>query len=271
MKFIARPLEILFAALFLLITQGVFWPPISYLSKKAAPLDASDPISATAHAVLILFLVVVTVARWPAMLDAARRAWLLLLLALAYLSAFWSDAPELVLRRATTLAATTLFAIYLVVRFEIPGLVSMLVKLNALAVAASFAVMAVAPQLGLSGTEDYPNAWRGIHTAKNVLGSMSGFGVIIAVYALWRGYGSRVIAAVLVPADLLLLYLSQSATPVIVLFAAAYAAVVAGAFRQRTGAGFAAGSACSSWGSSAPVCSRSDGPRASRCSAAARP
>lgn len=242
MKFITQPIEILFAAVFILITQGVFWPPLSYLSGKAAPLDASDPISATAHAVLILFLAVVGVVRWPAMRDAGRSAWLLLLLVgLAYLSAFWSDAPELVLRRATTLGATTLFAIYLAARFEMERLVAMLVKLGALAASASLVVMAVTPQLGLSGNVDYPSAWRGIYTAKNILGSMCGFGVIIAAYALWRGYGSRLIAAALVPADLLLLYMSQSATPLTLLLAAAYAAIVAAAFRQRSGAGFVAG------------------------------
>jgi O-antigen ligase len=242
MKFIAQPLEILFAAVFLLIIQGVFWPPISYLSTKAAPLDASDPISATAHWLLIGFLVAVVAAHWPAMRDAVRSAWLLLLLVgLAYLSAFWSDAPELVLRRATTLAGTTLFAIYLAARFELARLVAMLVLLNAAAAIGSFVVIAIAPQLGMSGNVDYPNAWRGIYTAKNILGSMCGFGVIIAVYALWRGYGSRLIAAALVPANLLLLYLSQSATPLIVLLVAAYVATAASAFRIRGSAGFVTG------------------------------
>ena len=242
MQLIGRQLEILFTALFLLMMQGVFWPPLSYLSKVQGALDASDPLSAAAHAGLILFLVVVSLARPRQMLEGVRIAWpIIILLGLAYLSAFWSDAPELVLRRATTLAATTLFAIYLACRFDLGRLVSLLVKLNACAVVASIVVVAVAPRLGLSGSEDYPNAWRGVFTAKNALGSMSAFGAMIALYALWRGYGPRLIAAALIPANLLLLYMAQSATPIVLLFAASYVAVVASAFRRGNGAGFLVG------------------------------
>ena len=147
-----------------------------------------------------------------------RSAWpVLALVALAYLSAFWSDAPDLVLRRATTLAITTLFAIYLIVRFDLGRLVAMLVKFNALAVVGSFAVAAVAHHLAVCGSIDYPTAWRGVYTAKNTLGGMSAFGILVAVYALRHGYGSRLIAAAVIPGNIALLYLSQSATPLMLL------------------------------------------------------
>jgi O-antigen ligase len=242
MKFVLRPLEVLFVALFLLVCQGVFWTPTSYLNMRETALDASDPSSAVMHVLLILFLLVVSAVYWREMIEAALRGWLLLLLVgMAYLSAFWSDAPDLVVRRATTLAATMLFGVYLVSRFEMPQLVALLVKLNLFAALASFAVMAVAPQLGLSGLEDYPIAWRGIYNSKNVLGAHSASGIILALYALWRGYGPRTFAAALIPADLILLYMSQSKTPVVMMLVVAYVALAASAFNRRDGAGFIAG------------------------------
>jgi O-antigen ligase len=205
-------------------------------------LDATDSSNTIAYAMFGMFLVVVAILRRDEMLGGLRSAWpALALVALAYLSAFWSDVPNLVLRRATTLAITTVFAVYLVSRFDLGRLVAMLVKLNAVAVVGSFAVAAVSHKLAVMGTIDYPTAWRGVYTSKNTLGGMSAVGIVIAVYALWRGYGSRLIAAAVIPGNMALLYLSQSATPIMLLLVTAYVAVTASAFRKRNAIGFAAG------------------------------
>jgi exopolysaccharide production protein ExoQ len=243
MKFIATRLEILVCLAFLWVAAGILWPPLSYFAKtQTLPLDASDPTSTVAHAIFAGFLAVVAIARREEMLRGLRSAWpILLLVVLAYLSAFWSDAPELVLRRATTLAVTTVFAVYLIGRFDWPRLIAILVKFNALAVIGSFLMAAVAYRFAIGGSIDYPTAWRGVYTAKNTLGGMSAFGIIIALYALRHGYGSRLIALAVIPANLLLLYLSQSATPLMLLLAAGYVAVAASAFRRRSAAGFAIG------------------------------
>jgi exopolysaccharide production protein ExoQ len=243
MKFIATRLEILMSWAFLWICTGIFWPPLSYFKMAPTPrLDASDATNLIAYALFAGFLALAAVFRRKDMLRGLRLAWpIFALLALAYLSAFWSDAPELVLRRATTLAITTLFAVYLIVRFEFGRLVSMLVKLNAIAVLGSFAMAALAHRLAVDGSIDYPTAWRGVYSAKNSLGAMSAFGTILAVYALRHGYGSRLLAAAVIPANLVLLYLAQSATPLMLLAAAAYVAILASAFRQRNAGGFAIG------------------------------
>jgi exopolysaccharide production protein ExoQ len=243
MKFMATRLEVLISLAFLWIVSGIFWPPFSYFNKGAAVrLDASDPSNTVAYAVFAAFLAAVAIVRRHDMVRGLRSAWpVLALVALAYLSAFWSDAPDLVLRRATTLAITTLFAVYLIVRFDLGRLVAMLVQLNAVAVVGSFAVAAVAHHLAVMGSIDYPTAWRGVYTSKNTLGGMSATGILIAVYALRHGYGSRLIAAAVIPGNFVLLYLSQSATPLMLLLVTAYAVVTAMAFRQRNAGGFAIG------------------------------
>jgi exopolysaccharide production protein ExoQ len=244
MKFLSTRFEVLVSIGFLFIVEAIFWPPVSYFTKTTVAFDASDPVNLVAHSGLLAFLAIVIVVRREQMLAALRAAWLVVLLAvLAYLSAFWSAAPDLVFRRATTLSITTLFAIYLAVRFEMGELVAILVKVNAFAAVSSLVVLAVAPRLGSGASMEYPEAIRGAYLDKNTLGAMSAAGIIIAFYA-WRvGYGSRLIAAALIPADILLLYVSQSATAIIITLAAAYVAVAAGAFRRRDALGFTAGAA----------------------------
>lgn len=242
MKFICSQLEVVVSVLFLFVIEGIFWPPVSYFTKTTAAFDAADPVNTAVHAALLGFLAVVLVTRRQEMLAALRASWLVLaLVALAYLSVFWAPAPELVLRRSTTLAVTTLFAIYLAVRFEMGRLVAILVGINAVAVAASFILLAAVPSLAHDANMEYPNALRGVYSAKNALGGMCAAGIIVAFYAWRRGYGSRLIAALLIPANLLLLYLSESATALIVTLAAGYAAMTASAFRRRDGFGFVVG------------------------------
>jgi exopolysaccharide production protein ExoQ len=242
MKFIGSRLEILISVIFIVFFQGIFWPPNSYILDPTMPLDASDPYSSSASAALIGFLAVVCFARREELLPLLRPAWpIFALLAFAFVSAFWADAPFLVVRRATTLAATTLLGLYLLARFDMAQLVSILVKVSAFAAVASFIVMAVAPNLGVQGGVDYPNAWRGAFSSKNTLGMMCAFGTIFAVYALWNGYGSRLIAAAVIPANMVLLHFAQSGTPTVVLLAATYTSLVLMAFRRRSGLGLVCG------------------------------
>lgn len=242
MKFICSQLEVAISVLFLFVVESIFWPPLSYLTKATATFNKADPLNTAVHAALLGFLSIVGVVRRREMLAALRASWpVLALVALAYLSALWAAAPELVLRRSTTLAVTTLFAIYLAVRFEMGRLVAILVMINAAAVAASFGLLAFVPSLAHDANMEYPNALRGVYSAKNTLGGMSAAGIIFAFYAWRRGYGPRLIAALLIPANFLLLYLSQSATALIVTLAAGYVALTASAFRRRDAVGFVFG------------------------------
>ena len=243
MNFISRQIEVLVSVAFLCITQTIFWPPVSYFANKNAPtFDTSDPLNLAVHVGLLGFLAIVMVTRRHEMLAALRVAWfVILLVALAYLSAFWSPAPDLVLRRATTFAITTLFAVYLAARFDLGRIVAMLVVINAFAAAGSLVELAVARDLATNATFDYPHAVRGVFSDKNTLGGLMALGIIVAFYAWRRGYGSSVLASVVIPANLLLLYLSQSATALVVTAAGAYVALTASAFRLRSAIGFVAG------------------------------
>ena len=61
--------------------------------------------------------------------------WLVALLAWVFVSALWSDAPEITVRRAVALFATTIFGVYVAERFTLKQQMSMLiVALSAVAV-----------------------------------------------------------------------------------------------------------------------------------------
>jgi O-antigen ligase len=241
MKLLAHHLDRLAVFIFLIIAEGVFWPPEAYFSGTPNQLPTSDPYSTTFNAVLISFLAVACLARAQAVGTVLRSAWPILpLLALAYLSALWSIAPEVVVIRATKIAATALFGIYLIGRGDMGSLISLFVKVNLVAVGASFLVAVVVPGLAHSTDPNYAHAWRGAFTDKNDLGMTAALGTLFASYAFRSRCGSRWLSGVAIPGNLLLLYLSDSRTPLLLFLGCLYVAVLASTLRRRSGAGLAA-------------------------------
>jgi exopolysaccharide production protein ExoQ len=241
MRVLARHFDQLAVFILLIISEGVFWPPEAYFSGAPDQVPTSDPYSTAFNAVLIAFLAVACLVRADTVGPLLRSAWPMLpLLALAYLSAYWSPAPDVVLLRATKIAATAMFGIYLLSRGDMANLVALFVKANLVAVAASFLVAAVAPGLALSTNTEYLRAWRGAFTDKNELGMITALGTLFAIYAFRNRYGSRWLSGVAIPANLLLLYLSDSRTPLLLFVICLYVAFFASTLRRRSGAGLAA-------------------------------
>lgn len=242
MKVLAHRVEQLAVLVLLILAEGVFWPPDQYLGSNQADLFAKDPYNTGLYAALIAFLAMACSGRAGAILRLLRSAWPLLpLLALAYLSAFWSSAPDVVVVHATKVAAMALFGIYLLGRSDMPGLVALFVKASLVAAAASFLVAAIAPGLELSTDVSYPHAWRGAFTNKNELGISAALGIVFAVHAFGNRYGPRLLSGIAIPANVVLLYLSDSITSQLMLPAALYVALLGSAFRRHSGAGLVAG------------------------------
>jgi O-antigen ligase len=241
MKILARHFDQLAVFILLIISEGVFWPPEAYFSGAPDQLPTSDPYSTAFSAALFGFLAVACLLRADTVGPLLRTAWPMLpLLVLAYLSAYWSPVPDVVLVRATKIAATALFGIYLLGRGDMADFVALFVKVNLVAVAASFLVAAIDPSLALSTNAEYLNAWRGAFTDKNELGMITALGTLFAIYAFRNRYGSRWLSGVAIPTNLLLLALSDSRTPLLLFLVCLYVAFFAGALRRRSGAGMAA-------------------------------
>jgi len=228
---------------FLVLFAGIMWPPDAYFSgAMVTPQGSSNIYDFLEFASLVPFLLVGFFVWRRDVPQLVWCAWPVLALALfAFLSAYWSDDPSLVVRRAGTVTLSTLFGIYLVARGDFAGLVATLVKVYALAATASFVAIVLLPQAATVTGDYYTHAWRGAFTDKNELGMACGEALILAVYAFRRRYGPRWLAAGVIAAYLVLLYGSQSKTPIVFMMAALYAAMVVLALRRRSAAGLVIG------------------------------
>ena len=229
--------------LFLVVFAGIMWPPNTYFSgEMLTPQGASNIWDFMEFALLLPFL---ALGFLSCRRDAPRLAiwaWPVLALAVfAFLSAFWSDAPALVVRRAGTVTATALFGVYLAARGDLGDLVASLVKVYAIAAIASFIAIALLPQAATVTGDYYTHAWRGAFTDKNELGMACAVALILSAYAYRRRYGPRWLAGFNIAAFLVLLYGSESKTPVVVMLAALYAAFLVLALRRRSGVGLVVG------------------------------
>jgi exopolysaccharide production protein ExoQ len=243
MPWLMGRLESFITFFFLVTIAQICWPPDTYFLSLTS-VDYSQPhlYDTLATSGLYGFLAVVGFVHRRTMSRLLRCAWpILALTLLALLSAYWSDDPLLVIRRTGSVLATTLFGIYLVARTDLGELTALLVKLYALAAAAAFAIFAVAPKLVLANNEVYTTAWQGAFIDKNELGMACALGVLFSVYALRRGYGPRLLAIFTIIASIVLLGLSQSRTPIVVIVAVGYVALVCAALRRRSGIGLIVG------------------------------
>jgi exopolysaccharide production protein ExoQ len=229
--------------LFLVVFAGIMWPPDTYFTGgPIIPQGGSNIWDFLEFALLLPFLVLGFLACRREAPRLAVWAWPVLALALfAFLSAFWSDDPALVVRRAGTGTASTLFGVYLAARGDLAALIATLVKVYAIAAIASFAAITLLPQAGTVTGDYYTHAWRGAFTDKNELGMASAEAIILSVYAYRRRYGPRWLAGFTIACFLVLLYGSQSKTPVVVMMAALYAAFLVLALRRRSGVGLVVG------------------------------
>lgn len=237
------PLERLATFMFLVLFTGIMWPPDAYFAgQMMTPQGASNIYDFSEFAILMAFLVFGLLACRRELPQLLWWAWpALALAAFAFMSAYWSDDPSLVVRRAGTVTLSTLFGIYLVGRGDFGWLIATLVKIFALAAIASFFAIAFLPQAATVTGDYYTHAWRGAFTDKNELGMVCGEALIFALYAWHKRLGPRWIAGFVIAAYLALLYGSQSKTPIVFMTAALYAALVVMALRRRSAAGVITG------------------------------
>jgi len=111
-------------------------------------------------------------------LDRLRRDKLLVfLVALAMISAFWSEEPGHTLQRSVALFGTTFFGVYFASRFSLVDQLRILSRVFLIGAVLSPIVVAVLPQYGIAGPE-FGHAWQGIYGHKNGLGSAMALGTI---------------------------------------------------------------------------------------------
>jgi exopolysaccharide production protein ExoQ len=158
-----------------------------------------------------------------------RNAWLVLIVAFAVSSAFWSDDPSLTLRRGIALVCTTIFGLYFAECYQLRQQLRLLAV--AYAIAAGSSIIFQAFGLGTAVDFDVPG-WIGVYDQKNVLGVNMAFAAAVLLlirktdpkYRNWATLGLVTVIG--------LLLLSQSMTAIVMLVAAV--AVLSFVRRLRT-------------------------------------
>ncbi len=160
---------------------------------------------------------------------AARSKALILLLALAFVSAAWAESPGLVIQRAIALFGTTLIGLLLAARFtgtERLRLLSIIFRCLAMG---SFFISVFLPRFGISDDPLHTGDWVGVFGNKNKLGAYIATAMLIDYFRpmrlrwklLWFGL------------YILLLVKSGSASPLAALFATWVVLRVAQTLRGR--------------------------------------
>lgn len=146
--------------------------------------------------------------------------FLVCVVALALASVSWSADPAITIRRAVALAGTTLFGMYLAVRFSLRQFLTVLCWVLVIIAVTSVLFALALPTFGTDSVGVGTASWRGVFVHKNILGRV----MLLSVLTLWLSSemhrpAFRKLAKVGVVVSMLCLVLSRSLAPLVVLVA----------------------------------------------------
>lgn len=203
--------EIGFAALTLLLATGGVVPLVFNPDVGATPSAVGDPVSKPLWVLVALLVGVLALRHAGEILEAAgRNPAIAALCVLALASVAWSVAPGMTLQHALWLVLSTVFGLYLGVRFGTGRIVTVVAWVT-LAILVLSAVLALAlPRYGLDHVRG--DHWRGVFTTKNELGRVMVVGAIAWATRALTGETGRVRGTLAVAAFALAGFESDSRT-----------------------------------------------------------
>ncbi len=226
------------ASVGLILTFSQFWvmmllgPPTS----AAVDPEASAAIRNFYFPAYALTLILMATRPMATAKTVLRAPALALMVALAFISMFWSINPDVTLRRSIAVLFTTLTGVVIAARFSWPKFLEVLATAFAIVVALCFVFALAMPSYGKM-TEEFPGAWRGVWDHKNTLGFNMSIGLMVFAAAAIANPSRRWLWSGAAVAALALLLLSTSKTSVVsCLIGAACIGLVALARRGTSGA-----------------------------------
>lgn len=203
-----------FVVLALVLLSGAMLPLIRLLRHTQFDIAAGD--TATQLIFVTIYLVVAGIclaAHVPIGKWLLKDPLLVLLIGLALLSIYWSEAPRISLRRSVGLAGATLFGVYFSARFAPAHQIRLLLRMLVIIVVASFVVIILAPSIGLDRVTNAQVSLRGVFSQKNVLARTIGIGLALLLsYRVSPTYRPTPAYIGLVAATLLLTVGARSVT-----------------------------------------------------------
>lgn len=144
-----------------------------------------------------------------------KNPWLIVFLSLTLISTFWSVEPSVTIYRSLELIFTSLIGAYIGIRYDIKGLLNILLWTGIVFVIISFIIATSLPEMGRMFNPPYDGAWRGIYWNKNhIAGIMSLLNSVFLLVSM-TGFPKKrfltAISAIFYILSLVLVYLSKSA------------------------------------------------------------
>ena len=203
-----------FERIFVIITLLMFTGAI--VEKFLTPmLGADSPMLRTAWLPFYGIIFILCVMQGRAIIHLAAQEWpLLLVLAVTAASIFWSLDPGLSARRFFALAVSTLFGLYLAVRFAPEKLAQIVVGTLWIIALGSFVLGLALPEMGRMQTH-HIGAWNGMFSEKNRLGQMMVLFIAFSAFLLVSSERQRLLGWAGIMLGFSLIVLSQSMTALI--------------------------------------------------------
>jgi len=182
-----RRLEQGYAVLGLMLMVGALMPLLSGTATlapdRAGAVQLSDGslgFQAFSASIYTIALIGLLIRYQVAITLVSRNKALALFVVYILLSALWSDLPGVTLRRSLALFGTTIFALYLAVRFKPSELISLLALALAITVVENQLLVILSPETSIHWRGNY-GAWKGGLGHKNILGRT----MVLAMLVLW--------------------------------------------------------------------------------------
>jgi len=185
MKLPLRKIEAAWHTLAFVLLLGAFVPLWRQMIKGGADLVEGDPVQRAFLGIAYLGVLLLVFHPKQAAGRARSDALLCALLGWVLLSALWSVAPAVTLRRAFSAFIAALYGLMLAVRYPFRTVLQMLGAALGIVVLASLGAVLLVPEWGVMG-RPHPGAWQGVLSHKNALGRTSVLALIV-FWTLWRG------------------------------------------------------------------------------------
>ncbi len=136
-----------------------------------------------------VIVVLLAIANWQRMILGLAAVWpIAVLIAIAWLSNFWTVTPDLTFQRCIALTVTTLMGVYLFACLEFETFLRFMTGVISVLVIGCLVWVFLVPDYGLHSDETHAGLWRGIFFHKNTTGRVMIFSLAV-LSAAWIGSG----------------------------------------------------------------------------------
>lgn len=172
MQKIYAQLEKIFVVLSLFFSTSALIPVLLETEQDSSmPPDPYSPVLFTG--IYLITLILIAKYRQTFVRVAQKDIWIWLLLVIVIASIFWTVEPDITKRRSILLVGTTLFGIYLAMRYNMRQQLELLAWTFGLIIVLSCLFAIFLPDYGVMSFQEggvHAGAWRGVMTHKNILG-----------------------------------------------------------------------------------------------------